>query len=209
LVLNDILGLKYINKNTRNMAVLNETFKDYKIFYLGLKNGDNKAFHYLLSKIKGVIQARCQEHQLTDQSDDILQQTLAILLKKLEDGSYQFQENTSPATYTISIAANLILNQKRNKHLYSLDIESFTNVLFTKNDWTGLSETVNYYLSLLGEDCQQLIRLRELEGYKYEEIVTHKWMPKYNNAGSLRNKFQSCWEKWMEMIQKLQLQKDE
>jgi DNA-directed RNA polymerase specialized sigma24 family protein len=186
------------------MALSDDPFKDYKKFYLGLKEGDNKAFHYLLSKIKGVIQARCQEHQLAEQSDDILQQTIAILLQKLENGSYQFQENTSPATYAISIANNLILNQKRSKHSQSLDIESFTNVLFTKNDWTGLNETVSYYLNLLGGDCEKLIRLRELEGYKYKEIMEHKWMPKYTNEGALRNKFQSCWEQWMKIIEKLQ-----
>jgi DNA-directed RNA polymerase specialized sigma24 family protein len=184
------------------MIVLNEPFKDYENFYWGLKNGDNKAFHYLLSKIKGVIQARCQEHQCAEQSNDILQQTIAILLQKLGDGSYEFQANTSPATYAISIANNLILNLKRSKHLHSLDIESFTNVLFTKNDWTGLKETVSYYLSLLGGDCEKLIRLRELEGYKYKEIIEHKWLPKFNNEGALRNKFQNCWEQWMKIIEK-------
>jgi DNA-directed RNA polymerase specialized sigma24 family protein len=186
------------------MALSNETFKDYKKFYSGLKNGDNKAFHYLISKIKGVIQARCQEHQFIEQSDDILQQTIAILLQKLEAGSYQFQENTSPATYAISIANNLILNLKRSKHLHSLDIESFTNEMITENDWTGLKDTVSYYLSLLGGDCEKLIRLRELDGYKYKEIIEHKWMPKFNNEGALRNKFQTCWEQWMKIIEKLQ-----
>lgn len=184
-----------------------EVYKDYKNFYLGLKQGDNKAFHYLLSKIKGAILARCQEHQLADQGDDILQQTLAILLQKLENGSYQFQENTSPATYAISIAHHLISNQKRSKQRQSLDIESFTNILWTKNDWTDLKQTVTFYLSLLGEDCKQLIQLRELEGYKYKEIIEEKRMPKYNSEGALRNKFQNCWEKWMEMIEKLKEEK--
>jgi DNA-directed RNA polymerase specialized sigma24 family protein len=186
------------------MTLSDDPFKDYKKFYLGLKEGDNKAFHYLLSKIKGVIQARCQEDQLAEQSDDILQQTIAILLQKLENGSYQFQENTSPATYAISIANNLMLNQKRSKHTQSLDIESFTNVLFTKNDWSGLNETVSYYLNLLGGDCEKLIRLRELDDYGYQEIVDKKLMSGYTNAGSLRNKFQKCWEQWMIIIEKLQ-----
>jgi DNA-directed RNA polymerase specialized sigma24 family protein len=185
------------------MRLTDETYKDYKKFYLGLKEGHNKAFHYLLSKIKGAIHAQCQEKGLAEQGDDILQQTVAILLQKLENGSYQFQENTSPATYAISIASNLILNQKRSRSTYSLDIESFTNILWTNNDWTGLKETVNYYLSLLGDDCKLLIRLRELEGYKYKEIIDEKWMPKYGSEGALRNKFQTCWETWMEMIERV------
>jgi DNA-directed RNA polymerase specialized sigma24 family protein len=186
------------------MAKLYEAYTDYKKFYLGLKAGENQAFHYLLSKVKVPIYQHCQTNQLTKDRDDILQQTLAILLKKLENGTYQFQENTSPATYVIAISKHLISNYKRGSNNNWLDIESFTNEFWTQNDWTGLKESVTYYLSLLGEDCQQLIRLRELQGYKYKEIIEQKWMPKYTNEGALRNKFQSCWEKWMEIIHKLE-----
>jgi DNA-directed RNA polymerase specialized sigma24 family protein len=185
------------------MAKQYEQYQNAKLFYAGLKAGENQAFHYLISKIKTPIHQQCREQQMAELGDDILQQTIAILLQKLENGSYQFQENAAPATYAIAIAKNLISNHKRGKRNNALDIESFTNILWTNNDWTGLKETVTYYLSLLGADCQQLIRLRELNEYKYKEIIEQKLMPKYTNEGALRNKFQNCWNKWMEIIEKL------
>jgi DNA-directed RNA polymerase specialized sigma24 family protein len=185
------------------MAKPYEQYNHAKQFYLGLKAGENQAFHYLISKIKTPILQQCREQNMAESGEDVLQQTIAILLQKLENGTYQFQENAAPTTYAIAIAKNLISNYKRGKRNHALDIESFTNVFWTTNDWTGLEETVAYYLSLLGEDCQQLIRLRELKEYKYKEIIEQKWMPKYTNEGALRNKFQSCWNKWMEIIEKL------
>lgn len=172
--------------------------------YWALKAGDNKAFHHLISKIKSTVHGLCRDRQLASRGDDILQQTLTILLRKLENGSYVFQNNASPATFTIGIAKNLILNFIRGSENSPADINSFENVLWTSNQWDGVKETVTFYLSLLGEDCRQLIRLRKLEDYKYKEIIEQKLMPKYTNEGSLRNKFESCWNKWMETIQKVE-----
>jgi DNA-directed RNA polymerase specialized sigma24 family protein len=172
--------------------------------YLGLKEGNRQAYNYLLSRIEGPIYAKCRENGLTKYYKDIRQHTLVILLVNLENGSYEFDPNTSPVTYTIGIAYNVMRNQGRDKHVNLLDIGAFHNAFWTQNDWTGLKEEVDYYLSFLGETCQKLIRLRKLEGYPYQEIIDRNLLPQLGSASALGNKFSACWNSWMTIIQRLQ-----
>jgi DNA-directed RNA polymerase specialized sigma24 family protein len=184
------------------MLKLLDKYSVAAVLYKDLKANKNEAFTYLIRKIKGSIVGICRDNQILDQADDVLQQTLTTLLKKLDDGSYVLQNNASPVTYAVSVAKFLVMNHKKGIKA-NVELTNVEHTLWTHNDWDGVHETVNFYLSLLGEDCQQIIRLRKLEDFRYKEIIEQKLMPKFTNEGSLRNKFEACWNRLMEQLQVL------
>jgi RNA polymerase sigma factor (sigma-70 family) len=176
-----------------------EPYKTNHGLYLGLKAGVNDAYCCLADRLEGVIQNLCQKECLQDW-EDVMQDAMVLLLRKIEDGTYEFRDNISPVTYTVVIAKNLILNAKRKQKRNSkLSIEDFIHTLKTENDWNGLKEEVNMYLSFLNETCKQVIKLHKMDGFKYEEIVQHQMIRNFKSNDALRVKSVSCWAKLVEV----------
>jgi DNA-directed RNA polymerase specialized sigma24 family protein len=171
-----------------------ESYGNNRDLYLGLKAGDNHAYCHLAYRLESNIQHLCRDERIDWR--DVRQDAMILLLRKLEDDTYEFRSHVSPVTYTTEIAKSLILNEKRRqKRKGKLNIDDFINLLKTENDWNGLKEEVNMYLSFLTTTCKQVIQLHKMNGFKFKEITQQQLIPNHYNDVALRVTGHQCWLK--------------
>jgi RNA polymerase sigma factor (sigma-70 family) len=168
-------------------------YRKNRDFYNGLKAGENNAYYCLAYQLEDNIRNLCQKESISDWKD-VRQDAMILLLMRLEDDTYEFRSHVSLVTYTTEIAKGLILNEKRRQRRKGkLNIDDFINLLKTQNDWNGLKEEVNVYLSYLTNPCKQVIQLHEMEGYRYKEIAQQALIPNHYSDGGLRVIASKCW----------------
>lgn len=179
-------------------------FATHATLFEGLKNEDNAAILYAQLKAMPMVKKLIKEYGLpTEQLDEVLNQSTLILLRKISDGSYQFQ-NYAPTTYLVEIARRVALMATRSlkKNTQPLD-----NLPETKDpDFELLlrhkeaAEMVNLLLGKIGEPCNQVIRLHHIDGLSDEEVV-HQQLTKYLSPDSLKNKRSDCMKKLVQIAQ--------
>jgi RNA polymerase sigma factor (sigma-70 family) len=170
----------------------------------GLRRLDNSAILCVQTKALNSVRKFVGQYRLpAEQVDDILNQSTLIFLRKIEDGSYQFQ-NHAPSTYLIEIARRVALMATRSQknapetlenqhHLADPDVE-------TDGKRNEATELIRQLLGHLGQPCEQVVRLHHIEGYSDEEVVTQK-MTKYSTIDSLKMKRSDCMKKLIQLAQ--------
>lgn len=180
------------------------------LLFEGLQRVETQAIKCLQMKSRRSVafllrQAGLSESDLTD---DVLNESILILLKKIGDGSYLFTGN-APSTYTIEIARRIVANQTRlkaNKPHAELKEQHLNIQDDSVQDYYDNLEKINLIeqlLSKMGESCQKLIRLRYLEGLSDEETVAQK-RTAHNSVESLKVKRSECMKKLRALAAELQ-----
>lgn len=180
-------------------------FATHEALFDGLKREDNAAILQVQIKALPSIKKLVKNHGLpAEQADDILNQSTLIFLRKIGDGSYQFQ-NHAPSTYLIEIARRVTLMATRalKKTTQPLD-----NVPESGDpDWEALArhqeaaEMVKLLLDKLSPPCDQVIRLHHVDGLSDEEVVDQQ-LTRYSNTDSLKSKRSDCMKKLIQLGQK-------
>ncbi len=168
----------------------------------GLRRLDNSAILCVQTKALNSVRKFVGQYRLpAEQADDILNQSTLIFLRKIEDGTYQFQ-NHAPSTYLIEIARRVALMATRSQknapetlenhhHLPDPDVE-------TDGKRNEATELVRQLLGHLGQPCEQIVRLQHIEGYSDEEVVNQK-LTKYSTTDSLKMKRSDCMKKLIQL----------
>jgi RNA polymerase sigma factor (sigma-70 family) len=138
-----------------------------------------------------------------EQADDILNQSTLIFLRKIEDGSYQFQDH-APSTYLIEIARRVALMATRSHKNIPEGLENHQNLVDVAVEMdekrNEATELVRQLLGQLGQPCEQVVRLHHIEGYSDEEVVQQK-MTRYSTTDSLKMKRSDCMKKLIQLAQ--------
>ncbi|MCB9274422.1 MAG: hypothetical protein H6564_10305 [Lewinellaceae bacterium] len=176
---------------------------DDKGLYEGLKNLEPWAIRHLgeqagslFSRLPGAGRISTQDRE------ELINDTLVLVLSKLEQGLFEFQ-GVSPVAYAMAVAGKLLNNRLRKRHLPTVDIEGLAFLPDEEiQDYFEKKETERLLAALLGklgDDCRQLIRLRYYEGVKDEQAVKER-LTKYTTVDSLKNKRCRCLKKLSEIV---------
>lgn len=179
-------------------------FASHEALFEGLKEEDNEAILYAQLKVLPMVKKLTKEYGLpAEQVDDILDQSTLILLRKISDGSYQFQ-NHAPTTYFIEIARRVALMatrslKKRTQPLDKVPETSYPDYsAFLQHE--EAAEIVKLLLDKLGPPCDQLIRLYHIDGLSDEEVVKEQ-LTRYSNTDSLKATRSNCMKKLTQLAQ--------
>ena len=173
-----------------------------KLLFEALELRQDKAIQFVQRKTIKTIASLSRFAGLSElDSEEILNDSVIILLQKIESGAYQFQ-GYDPCTYVVEIAKGLIANAKRkNKRVFE-DIE--THFELADNETERYLEIkaneaiVAALLAKIGENCQKLITLKYLNEYKDDEILEQK-MTQYSSINTLKVKRSECMKKLSEL----------
>lgn len=181
-----------------------KSFDTNEQLFNGLRRMDNSAILCVQTKAINSVRKFTSQYRLpAEQADDILNQSTLIFLRKIEDGSYQFQ-NHAPSTYLIEIARRVALMATRSQKNAPETLESHHHVadpaLETDHKQSEATELVRQLLGHLGQPCEQVVRLHHIDGYSDEEVINQK-LTKYSTTDSLKMKRSDCMKKLIQLAQ--------
>lgn len=181
-------------------------FATHEALFEGLKNTDNAAILYAQIKVLPAVKKLVKGYGLPAmQVDEVLNQSTLILLRKITDGSYQFQ-NKAPTTYLVEIARRVALMATRNNKRTTDSLDNHYDLLDeeiqTQQARQEAAEQVAHLLGKIGSPCDTIIRLKYIDGYTDEEIVNQRFT-KYSTVDSLKVKRSDCMKKLTQIAQQV------
>lgn len=179
-------------------------FDSNERLFQALKALNNSAILCVQTKAMPSVRKFVQQYGLpTDSADEILNQSTLIFLRKIGDGSYQFQGH-APSTYLIEIVQRVALSMTRTKKHNHESLENHHYVADQDIEAASRSnestELVRQFLGKLGEPCNTIIKLHHIEGYSDEEVLKHG-LTRYSTTDSLKVKRSDCMKKLIQIAQ--------
>lgn len=180
-------------------------FGDNGQLFEGLKRLDNSAILCVQAKALPMAHKFARQYGLeANAAEEVLNQGTLIFLRKIQDGSYQFQGH-APSTYLVEIIRRVALMQTRNlkkphetidnhHDLHDQDVEAAQRRQES-------AELVRQFLGQMGDQCETVIRLHHIDGYTDDEVVRQGWT-RYTTTDSLKIKRSDCMKKLIQIAQK-------
>ena len=170
--------------------------------FQALKKMDNAAILCVQTRAMPSARKFARQYGLPPESaDEVLNRSTLIFLRKIQDGSYQFQDN-APSTYLVEIIRRVALMMTRTQrkshetlenhhHLHDPDVEAVDRQRES-------ADLVRQFLAHLGEPCETVIRLHHIDGYSDDEVVRQNWT-RYTTTDSLKIKRSDCMKKLIQI----------
>jgi DNA-directed RNA polymerase specialized sigma24 family protein len=179
-------------------------FETNELLFKALQNLDSAAILCVQVKVMPTVRKFVLQYGLPiEKSDDVLNESTVIFLRKIESGAYQFQGH-NPSTYLIEIVKRVALMATRTVKRRIESLENHTELYDT--DWEAekqkqeSAEMVKYLLNQIGQPCQQVIQLHHIDGYSDEEVIK-QGMTRYSTIDSLKMKRSDCMKKLIQIAQ--------
>lgn len=169
----------------------------------GLRRMETGAVECIMEKTAPTVRYLVRRARLPESlTRDVLHDAVVILIKKIRDNVYDPAES-APATYLIAIARNLIANQLRHiRNTPTLILDDAPEIpddhIHTYFEGRERRDLLDSLLDALGNPCARLIRLKYLDGYRDEEILTQN-LTHYTTPLALRSKRSKCFQKLVEL----------
>jgi len=170
------------------------SFSSQRVLYEALLRRDNTAFAYLYRLLyKRLATYVRMGGGTTDQTQELVHETIIAFLYRLRNEQYQWQDRTELTTYLLAIAHN-IWRQKQRQQQQIQTLLPDDNLPDAGSDTDEFSfETrrlaVEKALAQLGEKCRQAIELYYWQGLSMTEIAqTLGWA----NEGVARKQKSLC-----------------
>jgi len=179
-------------------------FDDNERLFQGLKRLDNAAILCVQTRVMPSARKFAQQYGLPpDNADEVLNQSTLIFLRKIEDGSYQFQGH-APSTYLVEIMRRVALMMTRTQQKSHETLENHQDLhdpdVEAAQRQRESADLVRQFLAQMGEPCQSVIRLHHIDGYSDEEVVRQGWT-RYSTTDSLKIKRSDCMKKLIQIAQ--------
>lgn len=177
-----------------------EKYPDHGALFAGLAREETEAIQCLSARVSRPILQIGRRFRLADDDvEELICDCITICLQKIKDGKYAFQ-GYSPATFVVEIAKNRVRNFQRNaqRHVTA----SLENVVepteVIELGAAAEAQILEQLLAKLDASCQNLIRLKYLEGLRDKTVVDEK-MTQYTTIDALKNHRSRCMKKLVEM----------
>lgn len=170
-----------------------------------LKRLDNTAILCIQTKAMPSARKFVGQYGLApDSADEVLNQSTLIFLRKIQDGSYQFQGH-APSTYLVEIMRRVALMMTRTNRKTHETIENLHDLhdpdVEAAQQQRESADLVRQFLAQMGEPCETVVRLHHIDGYSDEEVVRQGWT-RYSTTDSLKIKRSDCMKKLIQIAQK-------
>ncbi len=165
----------------------------------GLRLEDSRAIQCILNQVEKACMKMIKQIGLSnDKFPDILHDGLLLFIKKIQNRIYD-PSQSSPNSYLIGICKYLALNASRSKkEITTLDLEERYQLISEEaSDYSGVFERyklLERLLAEMGSPCNELIRIKYIDGYPDEEQIKLK-LTKYSSHESLRVSRSQCMKK--------------
>ncbi len=180
-------------------------FDSNERLFQALKNLNNAAILCVQTKAMPSARKFALQYGLPpDSADEVLNQSTLIFLRKIEDGTYQFQGH-APSTYLVEIVRRVALTMTRTRQKSHESIENQHDLhdpdVEAAQRQRESADLVRQFLGQMGEPCEAVIRLHHIEGYSDEEVVRQGWT-RYTTTDSLKIKRSDCMKKLIQIAQR-------
>lgn len=170
--------------------------------FQALKRLDNTAILCVQTRAMPSARKFARQYGLTpDSADDVLNQSTLIFLRKIEDGTYQFQGH-APSTYLVEIMRRVALMMTRTQKKSHESLENHHDLHDPEEEAAQRqresADLVRQFLVQMGEPCESVIRLHHIDGYSDEEVVRQGWT-RYTTTDSLKIKRSDCMKKLIQI----------
>ena len=177
-------------------------FENNEQLFQALKSLNNSAIRCVQNKARPSAKQLVEQYKLDPESvDELLNQSSLIFLRKITDGSYQFQGH-APSSYLVEIMKRVALSMTRKRQTNYESIEDHHDLhdpdIEACNRQRESAELVRQFLGQMGEPCTSVIRLHHIEGYPDEEVVRQGWT-RYTTTDSLKIKRSDCMKKLIQI----------
>lgn len=175
---------------------------DKKGFYEALGRAEPVAIRALAGKLAYDVRQATQHAGLTaEDAEELLNDAVVITITNIQNQAFQFAD-FSPAAYANGVVKKLIANRLRTKKPRQEALEDnvfasdFDPEVYLSNK--ELESVMGKLLGSLGENCQQLLRLKYFDNLRDKEVVEQKLAP-YTTTTSLKSKRSQCLNKLIEI----------
>jgi len=169
-----------------------------------LRQGHSQAILFIQNKATGFVlkvlnQFRLPQHLL----HEVLNEASIIFIKKLREPDFSLH-SAQPLTYFIEVIKKVVSNETRKRQIgqhdllenqYDLNDTSVEEYHARKDN----IELLNSLLSGAGAPCEQVIRLKYIDGYSDEEAI-REGVTAYSTVESLRQKRSDCMKKLKDRV---------
>ena len=169
-----------------------------------LRKGNSQAILFIQNKAKGFVVKFLTQFRLPSHlSDEVLNEASIIFIKKLREPDFSLH-SAQPLTYFIEIIKKVVSNETRKRQIgqhdllenqYDLNDTSVEEYHARKDN----IELLNNLLSGAGAPCEQVIRLKYIDGYSDEEAI-REGLTGYSTVESLRQKRSDCMKKLKDRV---------
>lgn len=177
-------------------------FKDSLQFYEALKQLRSEAILHLSNRLEKSVKSLNGVYLLTNEDiEEVRNDAILITLKKITEGLYQYQ-NYSPLSYTMAVFKNLLNNRLRKKKQATTELTNVEYVDFSPEEYYIRKEKeveLGEILKSLGDNCEQIIRLKYYDQFKDGEIISNK-LSAYSTVDSLKSKRSQCLKKLAKLV---------
>jgi len=169
-----------------------------------LRQGNSGAIVFFQNKAMPSTRRLLQQYRLPEHLlPEVLNDASVIFIKKLREPDFTLH-SAKPLTYFIEIIKKVVSNETRKRQIgrhepienqYDLSDSSI-------EDYHARKETIellNNLLSGAGAPCEQVIRLKYLDGFSDEEAIQAR-LTSYSTVESLRQKRSDCMKKLKERV---------
>ncbi len=180
-----------------------QPFKDPQKLAGALRVSDSRAIAFVLRQSNFSVKKQARSLGIApEKAVDFHHDGLIVLIEKMNNGSYD-PTASAPATFLIGICKYLMLNHLRAKKEVRFEqLDEFFDpgdhdaAFFEQSkNWADMIDDL---LLKLGPPCNDLIRLKYLDGFRDEEILTGQ-MTHFRSGDSLRNTRSQCMKKLTEL----------
>jgi len=172
-----------------------------------LRQGNSGAILFIQNQAKGFVVKGLQQYRLpTHLLQEVLNEASIIFIKKLREPDFSLH-SAQPLTYFIEIIKKVLSNETRKRQIGQHDLlenqynlsDASVEAYHARKDNI---ELLNSLLSGAGAPCEQVIRLKYIDGYFDEEVI-QAGLTVYSTAESLRQKRSDCMKKLKDKVSKL------
>jgi DNA-directed RNA polymerase specialized sigma24 family protein len=179
-------------------------FGDNAYLLESLRQGNSEAVLFIQNKAKGFVVMGLRQHRLPDHLlHEVLNEGSIIFIKKLREPGFSLL-SAQPLTYFIEIIKKVMSNETRKRQVgqhellenqYDLSDTSVEDYHARRDNL----ELLNKLLSGAGAPCEQVIRLKYIDGYSDEEAI-RAGLTAYSTVESLRQKRSDCMKKLKDKV---------
>lgn len=177
-------------------------FADNEQLFAGLSTGSNEAIVCLQTKAMPMVrQAVIRAGLSRDRTEEVLNESTLIFLRKIDEGSYEFRGHAL-TTYVVEVARRVCFSLSRRSRKETEPLENYEHLphedASERERREDAVEMVKRLLGKMSPECAQVIRLKHIDGYADAEVIEGKMTP-YSTVNSLKMKRSGCMKKLIEL----------
>lgn len=177
--------------------------------YNALLQEDKEGLRSLKTLIFSRIVAQCKKYGVpSEAAEEVTHDSMLILVDDIQSGKYIY-EGKCPSLYAMKVGQFLVMNLSKSKYTRRDKVQDLTAVeqfvgfddIEIRLHNTHLLEKI---LSQVQDRCQQLIALKYLKEYSYDQIINLQ-LTHYQSVAALKNATSQCMGKLAEAAKNLGL----